>query len=61
MYSYGGERLFQPSDLSRATLERIEGQATPIEIVRDGQPITLYLPRGSIGIATGVAPSESGG
>jgi hypothetical protein len=51
--SYDGERVFSISDLQQATQTGSEGQTVVMEVVRDGLPVTLVLPRGTIGISAG--------
>ncbi len=51
--SYGGHRVFHMEDLNRLTLEGRPGDAVVVEVLRDGQPIQLYLPRGPVGISGG--------
>lgn len=51
--SYGGRRVFDMEDLNRLTLEGRPGDAVVVEVLRDGQPMQLYLPRGPVGISGG--------
>ena len=51
--SYDGERVFSISDLQQATRSGTEGQTVVMEVERDGVPVTLVLPRGTIGISAG--------
>jgi len=51
--SYDGERVFSISDLQQATQTGAEGQTVVMEVIRDGVPVTLVLPRGTIGISAG--------
>jgi hypothetical protein len=50
---YGGERIFSMSDLTRQTMEGAPGQQVVVDIVRDGQPMQVVIPRGPLGIAGG--------
>ena len=50
---YGGERVFSNSDLNRLTLEGSPGQTVAVEVLRDGQPTQVFVPRGPIGITSG--------
>ncbi len=59
--SYAGERVFSTSDLNRLTLEGAPGQSVALEVIRDGQPIQIYVPRGPVGITTGRGPQVGGG
>jgi hypothetical protein len=51
--SYGGERVFSMADLNAATLQGSAGQNVIVEVLRDGQPIQLSMPRGPVGIVGG--------
>lgn len=51
--SYGGQRVFDLDDLNRLTLEGQPGESVVLEVVRDGQPLQLYVPRGPMGISGG--------
>lgn len=53
LVSYAGERVFGMEDLERLTLQGHPGENVVVEIVRDGQPMQLYLSRGPLGIAGG--------
>ncbi len=53
--SYGGERVFSVSDLNALTLQGTPGQTVAVDVMRDGQTIQLYLPRGPVGIEGGAA------
>lgn len=48
--SYGGEKIYMPSDLRSRTSEGEAGVATEIEVVRDGRSMRLEIPRGPLGI-----------
>src|SRR5690606_14265180 len=50
---YAGQRVFDMDDLNRVTLEGRPGESVILEVVRDGQPLQLYVPRGPIGISGG--------
>lgn len=50
---YGGERIFGMSDLTRQTMEGTPGQQVVVDIVRDGQPMQVVIPRGPLGISGG--------
>ena len=51
--SFGGERVFDMSDLNRLVLEGEPGQVVAVDVLRDGQLVQLYVPRGPIGITGG--------
>ncbi|MGI9257259.1 MAG: PDZ domain-containing protein, partial [Gammaproteobacteria bacterium] len=51
--SYGGERVFDTGDLNRLTLQGSPGESVVVDILRDGQPMQIYIPRGPIGITGG--------
>ncbi len=51
--SYGGERVFSTSDLNQLILDGAPGQTVVVDVLRDGQPIQVYVPRGPIGITGG--------
>jgi hypothetical protein len=51
--AYGGERVFDVEDLNRLTLDGEPGETVALDVMREGQPIQLYVPRGPIGIMGG--------
>ena len=51
--AYGGERVFAVNDLNRLTLEGDPGTAVAVDVLRDGQPMQIVVPRGPIGITSG--------
>jgi len=51
--SYGGERVFSTSDLNQLVLDGSPGQTVVVDVLRDGQQIQVYVPRGPIGITSG--------
>lgn len=51
--SYDGRRVFDVRDLSRLSFEGQAGDTVTLEIVRDGQPMQIYVPRGPLGITGG--------
>ena len=53
--SYGGERVFDTRDLNALLLEGEPGEPVIVDVVRDGQPIQLVIPRGPLGITSGFA------
>lgn len=58
--SYGGRRVFGVAELNRLTLEGRPGETVVVDVLRDGQPMQIYLPRGPIGIASGRGPGFRG-
>lgn len=51
--AYAGNRVFQFRDITRLTVEGVEGESVLLEIERDGSPLQITLPRGPIGIVGG--------
>ena len=51
--SYGGRRVFDMQELNRLTLEGRPGEPVIVEVLRDGRPMQIYLPRGPVGIVGG--------
>lgn len=47
---YDGKRMFATHDLQNATASGRGGESIPVEIVRNGQVMTLYLQRGPLGV-----------
>jgi hypothetical protein len=50
---YDGERVFSMSDITRQTLTGTAGQNVIVDIMRDGTPMQIVLPRGPVGITGG--------
>lgn len=50
---YDGERVYGMSDLIRQTMEGQPGQQVMIDILRDGIPMQVVIPRGPLGISGG--------
>jgi predicted metalloprotease with PDZ domain len=50
---YNGERVFNLRDLQALTLAGEPGETVAVDIVRDGQPMQLYMSRGPLGITGG--------
>lgn len=48
---YGGERVYNVAELNRLTSTN-ESDTVLVEVIRDGQPITVSLPAGPIGITS---------
>lgn len=51
--SYAGKRVFDIRDLNDLTLQGSAGESVVIDVVRDGQPLQLVVPRGPIGFGGG--------
>jgi len=49
---YDGERVFSNFDLTHQTMEGNAGENVVVNIVRDGVPMQVVLPRGPLGINT---------
>ncbi|MDX1518126.1 MAG: PDZ domain-containing protein [Woeseiaceae bacterium] len=49
---YDGERVFSVFDLTQQTMQGEPGQNVVVDIVRDGVPMQVVLPRGPVGIST---------
>jgi C-terminal processing protease CtpA/Prc len=50
---YDGERVFSMSDLTRQTMDGAAGQNVIVDIMRNGNPMQIVLPRGPVGISGG--------
>ncbi len=48
--SYDRKRLFATSDLQKATVGGRAGESVAVEILRNGQTMTLYIARGPFGV-----------
>ena len=53
---YDGERVFGMSDLTRQTMAGPPGQQVMVDILRDGIPMQVVIPRGPLGISGGRRP-----
>lgn len=51
--SYDGQRVFNLIELNQLTLAGEPGETVVVDILRDGQTMQLYMPRGPIGFAGG--------
>lgn len=47
---YGGQRVFSASDLRRQTREDKAGATVALDVMRDGEELRVYLPRGPLGV-----------
>jgi C-terminal processing protease CtpA/Prc len=50
---YDGERVFSMTDLTRQAIDGTAGQNIVVDIMRDGTPMQVVMPRGPIGISGG--------
>ena len=50
LYRYAGERLFSRREFRSATRSGQLGEAIPVEVIRDGQRLQVYIPRGPLGV-----------
>ena len=50
---YDGARVFSMSDLNSMTMQGEPGVNITVDIVRDGIPMQVVLPRGPVGISAG--------
>ena len=50
---YDGERVFSMTDLTQQAIEGVPGQNVAVDIVRNGVPMQVVMPRGPIGISGG--------
>lgn len=57
---YNGERVFSLRDLEALTIAGAPGETVAVDILRDGQPMQIYMPRGPLGI-TGGGRGRAGG
>ncbi|MEM9058044.1 MAG: PDZ domain-containing protein [Pseudomonadota bacterium] len=48
--SYDGSRLFQQNEIRRLSSTGQAGATVPVDIVRDGRSLQVYLPRGPLGV-----------
>lgn len=52
LINYDGQRVFNVRELNQLTLLGNEGENVLIEVVRDGEPLQITIPRGPIGITS---------
>ncbi len=50
--AYGGLRVFSTRELTQQTMQGEPGDSVVVDIVRDGAPMQIVLPRGPIGVTT---------
>lgn len=51
--AYNGKRVFDMAELTSLTFEVEPGQAVPIDVVRDGQAMQIFVPSGAMGFSGG--------
>ncbi|MGD8339884.1 MAG: PDZ domain-containing protein [Gammaproteobacteria bacterium] len=51
--AYDGQRVFDMSELTDLTYAGNPGETVAIDVIRDGQPMQLYVERGPIGVSGG--------
>lgn len=51
IYAYDGRRIYSLGDLRRSTFESDAGRTVPLEIIRDGAPVIVYVPGGPLGVS----------
>jgi membrane-associated protease RseP (regulator of RpoE activity) len=51
--AYNGKRVFDMRELTELTYEARPGQSVAVDVVRDGQPIQVYVAAGPIGVSGG--------
>ncbi|MEO0578893.1 MAG: PDZ domain-containing protein, partial [Pseudomonadota bacterium] len=51
--NYNGQRVFTADQLNALTVAGARGESVSIDVLRDGQTVTVTIPRGPIGIQTG--------
>ena len=47
------QRVFDMDELNNLTIDGQPGETVAVDVLRGGQPMQLYLPRGPIGITGG--------
>ncbi|HKJ24451.1 MAG TPA: PDZ domain-containing protein [Myxococcota bacterium] len=50
IWRYDGALVLRPEELQRATAAGRPGELVPIEVIRDGEPVRLFVPRGPLGV-----------
>jgi hypothetical protein len=51
--AYAGQRIFDLNELTQLTFDGQAGLSVAVDVIRDGQQIQLYIPRGPLGITSG--------
>lgn len=49
---YDGERVFSMTDINLASMDGVAGENVVVDVVRDGIPMQVVLPRGPLGITS---------
>jgi len=60
---YGEERVFQPAELRDATSSGASGDSVTLDVIRDGRPTRVVVPRGPLGVrveGVPIAPPRAG-
>lgn len=52
---YDGKRIFALNEMINESRSGSSGKLVPVEVMRDGREVQLYLPRGPMGVRTGVS------
>lgn len=50
---YDGERVFNMTDLTRETMNGVAGENIVVDIMRNGTPMQVVMPRGPLGVSGG--------
>ena len=50
IFRYAGERVFNTRELRDKTAAGLAGETVPVEVLRGGELLLYYLPRGPIGV-----------
>lgn len=53
LVAYNGKRVFDVADLNRMVLDGQPGEPVAVDVIRDGQSMQVYVPRGPLGITGG--------
>jgi S1-C subfamily serine protease len=49
VWRYDGNLVLHPRDLQRATASGVEGELVPVDVIRGGERVRLYVRRGPLG------------
>jgi C-terminal processing protease CtpA/Prc len=49
--SYGGARVFDFREITPLTLQGTPGESVVVELMRDGRPVQILVPRGPLGVS----------
>ena len=61
LVSYGGQRIFSNQELTNSRSTGTLGENVIVEILRDGRPMRISLPRGPMGITGGMTAIDPSG